>query len=350
MPSSDTTTRLGNAWEEIPWGLTASDIEFLSQLQYKYTNSNSQLLQSPTSDKNHCPMDADINKECTDKLLPKSFDPLLQKKAMLEGELARLDGRGEALKSALELVSKYDEKLNNINALLNPKVQVREGKEELKCSLRLFNEYELIENILMKQTVQHPKYLECLKNCKQYIKVLETKAAWEEAQAYKNKYSALLAPSTAKVDAFILKHFEAASRLELTTHKGDIGRHLEGVCDRNKLLTAQLVPFCQALADCNGMERVEAYVSYRIDTLGPLLSHVRSNHLPLIEILFSEEQAAIEAMCLGRQPLRTLLEWIGNQLYTVLVTNSDKEIFKRTLMVYEGESLPYKTLLELLSK
>ena len=101
----------------------------------------------------------------------------------------------------------------------------------------------------MKQTVQHPRYLECLGNCKQYIKVLGTKATWKEAQAYKSKYSALITPSTEKINTFILKHFEAASRLESTTSKGDVGRHLEGVCDRNKLLTNQLAPFCQALAD-----------------------------------------------------------------------------------------------------
>ena len=98
------------------------------------------------------------------------------------------------------------------------------------------------------------------------------------------------------------------------------------------------------------IERAEAYVSYRIDALGSLLSHLRSDHLSLIEILFCEEQAAVEALCLGHQSLKTLLEWIGNQLYTALVVNPDKEIFKRALMAYEGVSLPYKTLLELLSK
>lgn len=350
MPSSGTTTESTNAWEEIPWGLTASDIDFLSQLQYKCTNSNNQPLQSPIGDKDLCPMALSIDKECNDELLPRSFDPLLQKKSMLEGELARLDGRNDELRGALELVDRYENGLNGISALRNPKFQVREGKEELKCSLRMFNDYEFIEDVLTKQTVQHPRYLEYLGNCKQYIKVLETKAAWKEAEVYKNRYSALFALSAERIEAFILKHFEAASRLESTMSRGDIGRHLEGVCDRNKLLTEQLTPFCQILVDWNVMERAEMYVSYRIDTLGPLLPHIRSDHLPLIEILFIEEQVAFEALCLGHQSPRTLLEWMGNQLYSALMVNPDKEIFKQTLMVYEGASLAYRTLLELLSE
>ena len=82
-------------------------------------------------------MITDIHKEGTDELLPKSFDPLLQKKAMLEGELARLDDRSEALRSALELVNKYEEGLNSINTLRNPKIQVREGEGRIKVFIEV---------------------------------------------------------------------------------------------------------------------------------------------------------------------------------------------------------------------
>ena len=51
---------------------------------------------------------------------------------MLEAELARLSDRGEELKRASELVSRYEKGLNDINMLLNPKVQVGgEGRVEV---------------------------------------------------------------------------------------------------------------------------------------------------------------------------------------------------------------------------
>ena len=161
--------------------------------------------------------------------------------------------------------------------------------------------------------------------------------------------STLINASTERINAFISKQFDAASKLESGASKEDVARQLEGICDRNRLLVDQLTPFYQALNDCEGVERADAYISYRIDTLEPLLPHLCSDHLPLINVLFVEEQGALEALRLGSHPLKTLLEWMGNQVYAVLRTNPDKEIFKRALMAYEGTSLAYKTLLELLS-
>lgn len=349
MPSSGADPKSNRVWEEIPRGLTASDVDFLSNfLQSKYSYSEDRPPQFPSEDRNTRPDGVGTHAEFIEKLLPKSFDPLLQKKIMLENELIRLDSRGETLKGALRLIDKYENELNNIEALRNPKVQVREGKEDLELSLRLFNDYEFIENVLTRHTVQHPKYLECLGNCKKYIKVLEIRANWKEAKAYRNKYSTLIAPSTEKIKTFILKHFEDASKLELIMSRGNVKKCLEGVCDRNKLLADQLAPFCQVLVDCDVRECAEAYISYRIDTLRLLLSCIPLDHLPLIENLFLGEQAAVEALCFGSQSLKTLLEWMGNQLYTALKVNPDKEVFKRVLLVYEGTSLPYRTLLELL--
>ena len=69
--------------------------------------------------------------KCDDELLPKRFDPLLQKKTMLEGELSRLSDRCEELKGALQLVNKYEKGLDDIHALLHPKIQGREGRVEV---------------------------------------------------------------------------------------------------------------------------------------------------------------------------------------------------------------------------
>ena len=132
--------------------------------------------------------------------------------------------------------------------------------------------------------------------------MLETKKAWKEAEVYANKYSTLINASTERINAFISKQFNAASKLESGASKEGVARQLEGISDRNRLLVDQLTPFYQALNDCEGVERADAYISYRIDTFGAIAATPLLRSPPLINVLFVEEQGALEALRLGSHP------------------------------------------------
>lgn len=153
----------------------------------------------------------------------------------------------------------------------------------------------------------------------------------------------------------------------------DVAVHIDGIHARNALLVEQLAPHTSAISSCAKLDEFadwecrDDYVHYRMSVYAPFLSRISvanegclESILRVVERCFCHEHESLCMLSFDRDTKygfgfylwpRRLLEWLGNGFHAILSSAAianKQQVFRRVLTAYEGRSLAYRTLLELL--